>query len=419
MSTINTMVSLYRQKLIGVDNSFQKRYTSSDYSHSTRRRTAESYQKDSKWATIKRRSIRIVDAYRTISVLSRNRFGQCSISAITGEMSKPVMNGDRRPAIDRLTDRSETGEDEFLVNYRNRSYNISKFLRYHPGGKRVFGHFENRSLDKAFEENPHSKAAFHMFEEFSVNAKEKYQEYEDLIDWDAPILGQVGELGDRYWEWANLPVNREIRMFKSSLLEILSITPWYLIPIVWVPVCIYFLCCGLASMAGHYTGHALAEAFAWYGFGILMWTILEYVLHRKLFHFKPPATSRLLISLHFILHGVHHKAPFDNRRLVFPPGVGLLIAKLVWNIYQVFFPSTVVYFLAAGTTTGYLCYDLIHYYLHHGAPKSGSYFYTLKRNHNYHHFSHHELGFGISSKLWDHAFGTNIYLRQLTKPIEW
>lgn len=41
---------------------------------------------------------------------------------------------------------------------------------------------------------------------------------------------------------------------------------------------------------------------------------------------------------------------------------------------------------------GYMSYDLIHYYLHHGAPKAGTYFYLLKRIHNYHHFSHHELG---------------------------
>lgn len=86
-----------------------------------------------------------------------------------------------------------------------------------------------------------------------------------------------------------------------------------------------------------------------------------------------------------------------------------------------------------------MSYDLIHYYLHHGAPKAGTYFYLLKRIHNYHHFSHHELGkiifvfeilnkftvklyflgFGISCKLWDYIFGTTICLRKLTKPIEW
>ncbi|XP_076628636.1 fatty acid 2-hydroxylase isoform X2 [Colletes latitarsis] len=314
---------------------------------------------------------------------------------------------------------SEKKEDQFLVSYRERYFDIRNFLRYHPGGKKVLRYFKHGSLDKAFDENPHSKGAFHLLEDFTLNSEEKYQEYEELIDWNAPILHQVGNLGAQYWEWMNLPVNRQIRLFRSNILEIISITPWYFIPIVWIPLCIYFLYSGFMVTADNYTGSTLLEASISYIFGILLWTILEYVLHRKLFHFKPPATSKVLITLHFVLHGVHHKAPFDNRRLVFPPGVGLLIAKLIWSIYKLLFSETTVYFIAAGTTTGYVCYDLIHYYLHHGAPKVGTYLYTMKRNHNYHHFLHHELGFGISSKLWDYAFGTNIYLRQLTKPIEW
>ncbi|XP_031845440.1 fatty acid 2-hydroxylase isoform X2 [Nomia melanderi] len=309
-------------------------------------------------------------------------------------------------------------EDAFLVKYRNRAYDIREFLHYHPGGRKTLWHYENRSLDKPFDEISHSRAARHLLEDYTVH-EQKYQELEDLIDWNQPIVRQVGGLADKYWDWVNLPVNRDIRMFKSNILETLTITPWYLVPIVWVPVAVYFIYIGFVTNAGHYTGHRLFEILVSYMSGILLWTLLEYVLHRKVFHFKPPATSKLLITAHFLLHGVHHKAPFDNRRLVFPPAPGLLIAKLLLDLYEVSFPQTVVYFLAAGTTTGYICYDLIHYYLHHGAPRAGSYLYTMKRNHNYHHFLHHELGFGISSRIWDHALGTTICLRQLTKPLEW
>nr|XP_034174368.1 fatty acid 2-hydroxylase isoform X1 [Osmia lignaria] len=335
---------------------------------------------------------------------------------------------------------TENEEEKFLVSYQKQYYNIRNFLRYHPGGKKVFDYFKNQSLDNAFNNNPHSKGAFHLFEDFKLNNDDKYREYENFIDWNSPILCQVGTLGDRYWEWVNLPVNQQIRLFKSDYLEILSITPWYLIPIVWIPICIFLLYLGWTGIADSHSGNILLEALISYVFGILLWSALEYVLHRKLFHFKPPATSKVLISLHFILHGIHHKAPFDDRRLVFPPVLGLLITKLILYLYHTVFPPQMVYFISAGTATGYLCYDLIHYYLHHGAPKVGSYFYLLKRNHNYHHFLHHELGnilsifemldkfificnfspgFGISSKLWDYAFGTTICLRKLKKPIEW
>lgn len=41
---------------------------------------------------------------------------------------------------------------------------------------------------------------------------------------------------------------------------------------------------------------------------------------------------------------------------------------------------------------GYVTYDLIHFYLHYGCPREGSYLYTMKRYHNQHHFAHHESG---------------------------
>lgn len=41
--------------------------------------------------------------------------------------------------------------------------------------------------------------------------------------------------------------------------------------------------------------------------GIVMWSFLEYSLHRWVFHLQPPATSSLLITFHFLMHGLHHK----------------------------------------------------------------------------------------------------------------
>ncbi|XP_017756367.1 PREDICTED: fatty acid 2-hydroxylase [Eufriesea mexicana] len=333
-------------------------------------------------------------------------------------------NGDVRKRTEQSKSQVQSIEDnknsnEFLIKYQNQLYNIHDFLSYHPGGKKVLNYFKNRSLDKVFEENPHSKAAFHLLEEFTVKNQETYQKYENLIDWNAAILPQVGSLGHQYWEWVNLPVNRNIRLFDSKILENITITPWYLIPIIWIPIVIYFVYTGWMNNIANNTGTTLFESIISYVLGIFMWSLVEYVLHRELFHFKPPTNSKLLISFHFLLHGVHHKAPFDGRRLVFPPIPALIITRLLVYIYEALFPQTAVSFIMAGTVTGYICYDLIHYYLHHGAPKDGTYMYLLKRSHNYHHFLHHDLGYGISSKLWDYVFGTNICLRQLTKPIEW
>lgn len=61
----------------------------------------------------------------------------------------------------------------------------------------------------------------------------------------------------------------------------------------------------------------------------------------------------------------------------------------------------------AGSISGYIVYDMIHYYLHHGTPY-GSYFRALKRYHVKHHYLDQQKGFGISSKMWDYPFGTLI-----------
>lgn len=41
--------------------------------------------------------------------------------------------------------------------------------------------------------------------------------------------------------------------------------------------------------------------------GMLVWTLVEYLIHRFLFHMKPPSNSHYLIMLHFVMHGQHHK----------------------------------------------------------------------------------------------------------------
>lgn len=40
---------------------------------------------------------------------------------------------------------------------------------------------------------------------------------------------------------------------------------------------------------------------------MILWSLLEYLIHRFVFHMKPPASNYYLITLHFLLHGQHHK----------------------------------------------------------------------------------------------------------------
>lgn len=55
---------------------------------------------------------------------------------------------------------------------------------------------------------------------------------------------------------------------------------------------------------------------------MFLWSLLEYLIHRFVFHMKPPASNYYLITLHFLLHGQHHKVSRSLRLRRRPPGRG-------------------------------------------------------------------------------------------------
>ncbi|CAJ0646496.1 25_t:CDS:2 [Entrophospora sp. SA101] len=67
------------------------------------------------------------------------------------------------------------------------------------------------------------------------------------------------------------------------------------------------------------------------------------------------------------------------------------------------FPENIAHGIIAGAVFGYVCYDLTHYHLHHAKP-FGDHFKTMKTYHLAHHYKNYELGYGITSKVWDIAF---------------
>ncbi|CAG5866052.1 unnamed protein product, partial [Menidia menidia] len=126
--------------------------------------------------------------------------------------------------------------------------------------------------------------------------------------------------------------------------------------------------------------------------GWFLWSFIEYCIHRFVFHMKPPAHNYYLITLHFLLHGQHHKSPFDGSRLVFPPGLASIVVVAFYLVLQKTLPEVLGTSVFVGGLCGYVVYDMIHYYLHYGSPKRGSYLYSLKAYHVKHHFEHQRSG---------------------------
>jgi len=137
--------------------------------------------------------------------------------------------------------------------------------------------------------------------------------------------------------------------------------------------------------------------------GLAFWTLTEYWLHRKLFHWEPDnAIGR---RMHFIIHGVHHDHPNDKMRLVMPPGASIPLAALFFGLFYLVFGLPTALPVFAGFLLGYLFYDYTHYYLHHAVPKS-DFGKRLRQHHMRHHFQDHRFGFGVSTPFWDMVFRT-------------
>jgi 4-hydroxysphinganine ceramide fatty acyl 2-hydroxylase len=64
----------------------------------------------------------------------------------------------------------------------------------------------------------------------------------------------------------------------GNFLEPLSKTPWWVVPLVWLPCVAYLSSVGFSGL------DTTAELCGYWIFGVAFWTLIEYTLHRCLFH---------------------------------------------------------------------------------------------------------------------------------------
>jgi len=149
---------------------------------------------------------------------------------------------------------------------------------------------------------------------------------------------------------------------------------------------------------------AAPRALVTFVLGLLAWTLLEYGLHRFLFHLAPEPTFESKFR-QFMVHGYHHEFPNDRMRLVAPLLLSVPVGLCVAGAYYLLFGSYYWLTWFAGTILGYIAYDWMHYYTHHFRPTTrlGRF---LRRYHMEHHYKDSGSHFGISSPLWDYVFGT-------------
>ena len=150
-----------------------------------------------------------------------------------------------------------------------------------------------------------------------------------------------------------------------------------------------------------YTRLSISETIELYVSGLFTWTLMEYLLHRFVFHIDEyfPVLKRF----HYIVHGVHHEHPGDHERLFMPPVPGLIIAVVMF-FFLYLFVGLYAFAFMAGISNGYLIYSYIHYNIH--SMPANPFFHRPWSHHAKHHFKYPDKAFGVSSPIWDLVFRT-------------
>lgn len=193
------------------------------------------------------------------------------------------------------------------------------------------------------------------------------------------------------------PQKGDIRLFENALLERLSKISPLTVLAVYLPL---ILLSGWKSFDLSIGIGAFALLFV---VGIAFWTLFEYIFHRFVFHFTPKGPFQERVS--FLFHGVHHQYPNDKKRLVMPITLSLLIAVVLLVLFSLLLGQWVWGFWS-GFMLGYLVYDMMHYSIHHFRPPNFLGLKKVWKSHIDHHFRDSNKGYGVSSPLWDHVFGT-------------
>lgn len=376
--------------------------------------------------------------------------------------SVPVNRSTRLISVAQLEKHNHTGS--VWVARHGKIYDVTEFTPDHPGGDDLILQYAGKEMGDVMEdvvEHAHSNSAYELLEEHyigrlpttaeeeaaCVNAAEGGADYTGkngsivitddfhpadsdvtadfkkhaFLDLSQPLIMQVWRANfskEFYLSQVHSPrhLKEPARLFGPSYLELFTRTPWYVVPMVWLPVAasLFYRSAQQFSLLEAqkqelvpfdtpivFSPGAMVRTTACSAGGVFTWTLLEYVLHRFLFHvdqFLPD--SGPFLTLHFLLHGIHHYLPMDRLRLVMPPLLFFVLSFPFTRLaYSIFPTAAFANGVIAGAFAMYVVYDCMHYALHH--TKLPAYLREMKQYHLAHHYKSYDLAYGVTSKFWE------------------
>jgi len=152
-------------------------------------------------------------------------------------------------------------------------------------------------------------------------------------------------------------------------------------------------------------------AIAYFAGGFVLWTLVEYLVHRFVLHGRFPEGDnvyRRFTHKYFDpLHWEHHARPWDGNHVNGTLKDTLHFA-IVFAVVAAFFPLATGPMLVAGLMVAYVCEEWVHHSVHFYRFEN-RYFRYIRRHHLYHHSPKGmEVGFGLTNGFWDIVWDTRI-----------
>jgi sterol desaturase/sphingolipid hydroxylase (fatty acid hydroxylase superfamily) len=138
------------------------------------------------------------------------------------------------------------------------------------------------------------------------------------------------------------------------------------------------------------------EWLASFAAGLFVWTFVEYVVHRWVFHEVPFFEK---------YHDAHHAEPLALIGVPSFASSGIILA----GFFLAPLPFSGALFasgFASGALLGYAAYMAVHHAVHHVQARPGSLLYGARLRHMAHHYHGANGNYGVTTGLWDIVFGT-------------
>jgi sterol desaturase/sphingolipid hydroxylase (fatty acid hydroxylase superfamily) len=147
----------------------------------------------------------------------------------------------------------------------------------------------------------------------------------------------------------------------------------------------------------HLTRLAVVEWCLMVVVGATLWTLIEYIMHRVIYH-RVPIFEKY--------HEAHHTDP--RAYVGAPPMVGTSVVFLVSFVPLVAFSPVIANAVSVGMLMGYTIYMIVHHACHFWTPTTRGYLYRARLHHAVHHYRDDNGNFGVITSFWDRVFGTRI-----------